>query len=265
MEELKRIYRNGLYSFKGTYGFLKPQVYVMVKIVNPIFQVLFFSLVARHAYGNTDISPFIIGNAFVLCIYNAFFGVGTNLIYERNLGTLKLLIAAPCNKFKLFVTKSNFHILDGMITVFIGLVVGIIFLNVRIPLNSVPKFILCLVAASFTACSMGLFIGSIGLVTRDINLLLNLASMMLMGLSGVNFPVERLPFILVKFSEVLPLTNALKACKLLIGSPIASNSDVINWLIFNELLLGALYCGIAYISLKVMERISKVKATIDVF
>ena len=264
MEELKRLYRSGLYSFKGVYGFLKPQVYILVEVVNPIMQVLFFSLVAKHAYGNKDITPYIIGNAFVLCVYNAFFGVGTNLISERSFGTLKIVIASPSNKFKLLVSKSIFHILDGILTVFIGLLAGIVFFNIRIPLHSLPYFLFCMVSAIFTTCSMGLFVGSMGLVTRDINLLLNLSCMMLMGLSGVNFPTEKLPFILQKISNVLPLTNSLKACRLLISSKAISYSTV-NSLVLKELLLGILYCIIAYLTLRFMERISKQKATIDLF
>lgn len=264
MDELMRMYRNGLYSFKGLYGYLKPQVYILVKVINPIFQVIFFSLVARHAYGNADITPFIIGNAFVLCIYNAFFGVGTNLISERSLGTLKLLIASPYNKFMLFVSKSTFHIIDGIITVIIGLFTGIVLFNLKISVNILPYFILCLLFAMFTACSLGLFIGSIGLVTRDINLLLNLSSMLLMCLSGVNFPIEKLPLLLQKFSAILPLTNALQGCKLLMNSEVIAYK-VINSLLLRELLLGIAYCVLAYITLSIMENLSKRRATIDIY
>lgn len=264
MDKFKRFYRNGLYSFKGLYGFLRPEIYIFVKIINPVFQVLFFSLVARHAYGNMNITPFVIGNAFVLCIWNAFFGVGANLISERSLGTLKILIASPSNKFKLFISKSTFHILDGMLTVFIGLFTGIIFFNIRIPINSIPYFLLSLIVAMFTACSMGLFIGSVGLVTRDINLLLNLASMLLMSLSGVNFSTEKLPPLLKTISNILPLTNALKAVKLIINSNTISYK-IVNMYIFKELLLGVLYCIIAYLTLRFMERMAKNKATLDIY
>lgn len=264
MDSFKRFYRNGLYSFKGLYGFLRPEIYILVEVINPIFQVLFFSLVARHAYGNIDITPFIIGNAFVLCMYNAFFGVGANLISERSLGTLKILIASPANKFKLFVSKSTFHILDGMVTVFIGLLTGIVFLNLKIPVHSIPYFLLSLFAAIFTACSMGLFIGSIGLLTRDINLLLNLSSMLLMSLSGVNFPTEKLPFFLKGISSILPLTNALKASKLLIN-PATISYETINIYILEEFGLGVAYCIIAYFTLRIMENIAKNKATLDIY
>lgn len=264
MDIIKRIYRNGLYSFKGLYGFLQPQVYLLVKVINPIFQILFFSLVAKHAYGDKDITLYIIGNAFILCMYNAFFGVGCNLIDERSFGTLKLIIGSPCNKFNLFITKSIFHILDGIITVVIGLITGIIFFNVRIQINQIPIFALCLLSVIFTACSMGLFIGSIGLVTRDINLLLNLSSMMLMALCGVNFPTEKLPYSLQCFSNILPLTNSLKACRLLINHDIL-NLNAIYFLILKEVCLGIVYCIMAYLALKLMERLAKCRATIDIY
>lgn len=264
MDTIKRMYRNGLYSFKGLYGFLKPQVYLLVKVINPIFQVLFFSLIAKHAYGNKDITPYIIGNAFVLCMYNAFFGVGCNLVDERSFGTLKLIIGSPCNKFSHFISKSIFHILDGIVTVVIGLITGIIFFNVRIPLNVTPIFTLCLLNAIFTTCSMGLLIGSIGLVTRDINLLLNLSSMMLMALCGVNFPTDKLPYFLQYLSNILPLTNALKASRLLtVGGALDLNT--IHLLILKEASLGAAYCIIAYLALKLMERLAKCRATIDIY
>ncbi len=264
MDSLVRLFRNGLYSFKGLYGYLRPEIYVLVKVINPIFQVLFFSLVARHAYGNIDITPFVIGNAFVLCMYNAFFGVGVNLVSERSMGTLKILIASPANKFKLFVSKSTFHVLDGTLTVFIGLLTGIIFLNIRLPLHIMPHFLLALIVAMFTACSMGLLIGSIGLITRDINLLLNVSSMLLMALSGVNFPTEKLPFFLEKLSGILPLTNALKASKLLINSTIIPY-EIVGMYILKELILGVFYCIIAYITLKIMEGLAKHRATLDIY
>lgn len=261
---IERAYRNGLYTFKGLFGFLKPEVYVLVKVVNPIFQVLFFSLIAKHAYGNADITPFIVGNAFVLCMYNAFFGVGCNLINERGCGTLKLLIGSPCNKFNVFITKSSFHIIDGIITVLIGLFTGIIFFNIRIPINTLPYFIVCLILAIGTACSMGLLVGSIGLITRDINMLLNLSSMILMSLCGVNFPIEKLPVALRYISNVLPLTNALKASKLLLNGGAIDYGEV-NSLLLNELTLGIAYCIIAYVSFRVMEKLAKSKATIDIY
>lgn len=262
MDAIKRIYRNSLYSFKGLYGFLQPKIYVLVKVVNPVLQVLFFSLIAKHAYNGQDITPYIIGNAFVLCSMNAFFGAGCVMIGERGSGTLKNIIASPSSKFIIFTSKGLFHIIDGGITVAIGIITGIIFLNVRIPLNDLPMFIFVVLVSMFTACAMGLLIGSIGLITRDINLLLNVASMSFMALSGVNFPVDTLPHGLQFLSNVLPLTHCIKAAQILI---IDGSFKGIGILVAKEAIIGVCYCLLAYIVFKAMERIAKMKATIDIY
>ncbi len=264
MESLQRLYRNGLYAFKGIYGFLEVKIYFLVKILNPILQVLFFSMIAAHAYQGQDITPYIIGNAFVLCSSNAFFGAGCTLIAERSYGTLKNIIAAPYNKFGIFVSKAMFHVLDGGLTVAVGIVAGVVFLGLRIPVECIPKFILIVAVAMFTACAMGLLIGSIGLITRDINLLLNVASMLLMALSGVNFPVDRLPMALQYVSKALPLTHALEASRNLmhLGS---EASGAINGLIAREFIIGIIYCMAAYLLFKFMETMAKRRATIDIY
>lgn len=260
MNRIKRIYRNALYSFKGLYGFLEPKTYILVKIINPVFQVLCFSMIARHSYGNVDISPYVVGNAFLLCTINAFFGVGSVLIQERQLGTLKLIVASPSSRFTAFTSKSVFYILDGIITVIIGLVTGVVCFGVRIDAQCIPAFIICLAAAVFSTCAMGLLIGSIGLITRDINLLLNVSSMILMCLSGVDFPIEKLPAMLKLFSGIFPLTNVLKASKILM----AGNINVMPY-ILREISIGVIYAIVAFILFKVMEKLSIKKALIDLY
>ncbi|MDT8716000.1 ABC transporter permease [Clostridium sp. 19966] len=264
MEELKRAYRNGFYSFKGLFGFLRPQVYILLQVVNPILQVICFSLMAKYAYGDRDITVYVLGNAMVLCYYDAFFGVGNNLITERSYDTLKLLLASPSSTYKLVFTKGSFYIVNAFFMVLVGICTGVLLFNLRISATAIPYLLLCLICAIFTACSMGMFIGAIGLVTRDINLLLNLCSNLLMCLCGINFPTEKLPLILRYISNVLPLTNALKAAKYIIENAALDYSKV-NYYIFREFILGTLYCVIAYITIKFMEKLSKVKATIDIF
>lgn len=261
MEELKRFFRSGLYSFKGIFGFLKPEIYILVKVINPIFMVIFFSLIASHAYNTKDITPWVVGNAFVLCMYNAFFGVGTELIAERSFGTLKILIASPTNKFTALLSKTLFHIVDSLITVFIGLTTGYIIFNAKIPFDKLHIFFLLLLAAMFSACTLGLFVGSIGLISRDINLLLNISSMMLMALSGVNYPIEKLPWIFQKVSYIMPLTRSLKGTRMLLNN----NLSTVYRLLVGEIVLGIIYSLLGYILLKFMEAMARKKATLDIF
>lgn len=261
MENIRRFFRSGLYSFKGLFGFLQPKIYILVKVINPIFMVIFFSLIASHAYNTKNITPWVIGNSFVLCMYNAFFGVGTELIGERSYGTLKILIASPANKFVVLLSKTTFHILDSLITVLIGLATGYILFNARIPIDTLPLFFLLILAAMFSACTMGLLVGSIGLITRDINLLLNISSMMLMALSGVNYPIEKLPSIFQKISYIMPLTHSLEGARMLINNDFSK----VYTLLSTELIIGIVYAILGYLFLKITENIARKNATLDVF
>lgn len=262
MDLIKRVYRNALYTFKGLYSSVSVVTFILFKVMNPVLQVLFFSLVAAHAYGRDNIMPYIIGNSFVLCSSNAFFGAGATLIAERSMGTLKNIIAAPCNKFEVFTSKGLFHIIEGLFTVIIGFITGIVFLNLKFSVSYIPVMLLIILVSMFSACSMGLLIGSIGLLTRDINLLLNMAAMSLMALCGVNFPVERLPIALRYLSNILPLTHGLKGARVLMEG---GGSSTIYSLIITELVIGVAYCIIAYITFSIMERMAKIKSTIDIY
>ena len=88
--------------------------------------------------------------------------------------------------------------------------------------------------------------------------------MLLMSLSGVNFPIEKLPPFLKGISNILPLTNALKAVKLIINTNTISY-EIVKIYILKELLLGVVYCIIAYLTLKFMEKMAKNRATLDIY
>lgn len=262
IQALGRFKRQSVISFKALFGWLDPKIYILVKVINPIFQVLFFSLVAGYVYNTKDLSPWIIGNSFLLCVYNAMFGIGMTLLSERFIGTLKLIIASPANKFSVFVGRSTIHIFDATITVTIGLIAGFVFFGFRIPIYQLGWFFLTILVAMFAACGLGLFIGCIGLITRDINLLLNISSMLLLSLSGANFPIERLPIFLQKVSSILPLSRTIKVARLLVNDV---NISLCSRLLYEEAFIGIIYIVAGYFLLKLMEKIAIQKAALDIY
>lgn len=262
IEALGRFRRQSIISFKALFGWLDPQIYLLVKVINPIFQVLFFSLIAGYVYNTKDLTPWVIGNSFLLCIYNAMFGVGMTIRAERFFGTLKLVIASPANKFSVFVGRSTMHIFDATITVIIGLITGYILFGLRIPSYQLGWFFLTIIIAMFAACGLGLFIGSIGLITRDINLLLNVSSMLLLSLSGANFPITRLPIFLQKISAILPLSRTIEVARRLVNEV---DISMCSRLLVEEVVIGLIYMVLGFSFLKIMEKIAIKKATIDIY
>lgn len=262
MQSLGRFSRQSLISFKALFGWLDPKIYVLVKVINPVFQVLFFSLIAGFVNNTTDLTPWIIGNSFLLCVYNSMFGVGITLLSERLMGTLKLIIASPANKFSVFVGRGTMHIFDASFTVIIGLITGYVLYGLRIPTYQLGWFFLTIVIAMFAACGLGLLIGCIGLITRDINLLLNISSMLLLTLSGANFPIEKLPIFLQKISYLLPLSRTIKVARFLVNKV---DISICSRLLVEEVVIGIIYIVLGYSLLRIMEKLAIKKATMDIY
>ncbi|WP_234123680.1 ABC transporter permease [Clostridium hydrogenum] len=261
MEALKRFIRQSYYSFMGIAGFFGFTNYLLIKILNPIFNIIFIAFVASNAYETNNISKWVLGSAFLLCTTNAFFGVGAILIYERSFGTLKLIIASPVDKFKIFTSKIVFYILDGIINISVGIIVGYTMFGLRIPVDKFPIFLLTVLVGMFSSCAMGLLIGSIGLITRDINLLLNLSSAILSIFTGANFAVDRLPSFLYNISNIVPLTRVIKASRLLLENKTVGVYSLIG----QEALVGICYLIVGYFVLKFMERSAIKGAKIEIY
>lgn len=261
-ESISRFFVQSWLSFKALFGWVDPTVYFFVKVLNPIFQLIFFCLLAKYSYKASDLSPWVIGNSFLLCIYNCVFGIGNVFVVERYYGTLKMIVAAPSNKFITFFQRGFVHIIDSISTVIIGLVVGSLLFDVSFANVNFPTFFLVLIIAMFSAVGFGLFIGSFGLITSNMNLIMNILAMLLIAFSGANFPVEWLPVMLQKFAYCLPITRSIKAANLLTqgyGLP-----EVYS-LIGQEILLGIIYVTAGYFLMQMTEAISKKKASLDIY
>ncbi|MGL4798169.1 MAG: ABC transporter permease [Cellulosilyticaceae bacterium] len=264
MEMIGRLYRNGLYTYKSLYGGMDLKSFLCYAVMNPVLQVVFFSLIATEAYGEANIAPYVIGNALILITHSAFFGVGSVFVAERFMGTIKSLVTSPVNKFSIFVSKLVFYILEGLRSIGIGLLTGVLFFGVRLEWQVMGLFLITVVVVAFSACAMALAVGSLGLVTRDLNLIMNLMSMGLLALTGANFPVEWLPLGLRQIGEILPVTHGLKVIHMLL-EPETLKMGMVYQQLGLELLIGISYCVIAYIVFRVFERMARVEATLDIY
>ncbi len=261
-DEVGRFFRQSILSFKALFGWLDPKIYILVKIINPVFQLIFFCLLAKHAYKVSDVTPWVVGNALLLCTYNAMFGVGTVLLDERSFGTLKTVIASPSSKFLVFTGRASMHVFDAALTVIIGFSAGAAAFGVSFKGVNILLLILVILTAMFSASGMGLLIGSLGLRIRDMNLVLNISAMGLLALSGANFPIDRLPLILQKLSYAIPLTRSVKAARLVMSG---EGLYTIGGLILGEILIGTAYLLLGYILLRIMETLARKTASLDIY
>lgn len=262
MDMIKRFFRKAVISYKALFGVLNIQAYVLIKLIGPMLHLIFFALVARYAYQTTDLTPWIIGNAMVLTYFNALFGVGAQMTGERMMGTLKILIASPANSLGIFLPRSILHTIDAVITVSFGLLAGALFFGFRIPLGQVPAFYAVILVGAFSAMCFGLFISSAGLLTRDLNMVLNVASMTLLTVTGANVAIERLPIWLRWAPDWLPLSRSIALGRIVQqGGSLTGHMD----LLVGELLIGGLFALAGYAMFRGIERIAVRRGTLDLY
>lgn len=259
---MKRFFQQSYLSFKALFGWVDPASYLFVKIITPIFQLVFFCMLADFLYTGKDIAKYVAGNAIILCSYNCIFGVGNILREERYFGTLKNTVAALANTLSNFLNKIIIHIFDSLVTVFISLLAGIFIFNADFSAINIPAFILIILCGIFSAACMGLLLASFGLITDSMNLILNIISVMFLVFTGANYPIEKLPAMLKPVSYLLPLTRSIALTKkLLAGESLIRNLS----LFFGEFIIGVIYLVLGYIILRYCEKIAIKKGSLDIF
>jgi ABC-2 type transport system permease protein len=256
------IIRQSIMSFKALFSWIDPKEYILLRIINPLLQLTFFCLFAKYVFNTSDITPWVIGNSFLLCTTNVFFGMGYILQDERFFGTLKIIMVAPMSKFLIFVGRGLIYAANSLFTVVIGLVFGSLVFGVSFKNINLLMFFLIILIAMFASSGLGLLISSFGLITRDINLILNTGSVMLLALTGANFPISELPVFLQKISYCIPITRSIEAGKIMLKH---GDMSVVQNLIFQEFLVGVIYTVLGYLMLRVMDYMSRTKATLDIY
>lgn len=257
-----RFFRIAFTSYRALFGWFTLKVYIVTKLINPIFQVVFYALLAGYANQSNDIAPFVIGNAILLCYRNAMFGVANNLAMERMFGTLKLNFLAPIKKITLFMGYGFTHVIDGLINILIGFIAGIYIFHLDMSSLNWGLFFLTLLVSVFATIGLGLLVGCLGLVITDMNLIANLMGMSLILFSGANFPITRFPEGLRTICYSIPMTRGIEASRLLYrGAGFAE----IQSLLVQECLLGLAYILIGVCLLRTMETLAAKKASVELF
>ncbi|WP_059172104.1 ABC transporter permease [Bacillus sp. FJAT-27445] len=213
METIQRFLRHSLLSYRALFGWLDPKVYILVMVGMPLSQLLFFSFLVKHVYDGVDLAGYIGANALLLCVMNSVFGITSVITSDRSMGTLQLVMAAPANKPAMFLARSLAHVANGLFTACIGLIFGILLFDISITLEAAGALALVWAVSIFSACGLGLIIGSFCLWTPSMHLLTNLLASILLLLSGANYPQAVMPHALQFIAQFMPLTRGVKLTK----------------------------------------------------
>jgi ABC-type polysaccharide/polyol phosphate export permease len=108
----------------------------------------------------------------------------------------------------------------------------------------------CILLISVTTCGLGLLLGSLSLIMRDVFTIANTVYYLLLVLCGINFAVSRLPAWAQAISYSLPMTRGVAAARQAVAG--ASLRDVIG-LLAGEAAVGAIYVAIGYALFRWLE------------
>src|SRR5579859_4687892 len=256
-----QIFWDGAYlSYIALFHWLEPMTYVASKIMMPLAQLLFFSLLGSYATGDASRSFYVIGNAVQLTAVNGIFGVTFSIGGDRNSGTLPYLFATPANRFVLFVGRAFMHILDGMFGIVLGLAWGVLLLGLDLSKTDPLALALIILVTTFSTSGLGLLLGCTSLMTLNAIFINNTFYFVLLIFSGANLNLATMPVWIQTASRFIPLSRGIAAARLVIAG--ASLADV--WpLIFHEFLIGVVYVLVGYTMFRTFEYQAKLRGTLE--
>lgn len=259
---MKSFFKMSYLDFKGHLGPFQLEEFLSLNALYPFLTLTFYCLLAKYAYQTQDLTQWVIGNAYLLCTNICIFSLGISFYGERSNGRIRSIICAPFSKLRFMIQKSLFPCMVCVVTTMIGFLAGGVLF--QIPFENIHWgiFVIILITAMMGACALGLFIGTFGLLTDQMHLVLNTMSFVLLIFTGSNFPVSQLPFWGKIISQLLPLSRSIEAVKLLL-------SNDVNHKLF-EYLIGEFFVCICYFILAAAmvyfsERMAMKRGTIELF
>jgi ABC-2 type transport system permease protein len=253
-------WHGGLLSYGMLFNWARPSIYIPTLIGGPTFQLLFFAALGSYASGRSP-AYFAIGNAVQVSALAGVFGMTMAIANERWFGTLPAILATPANRVALFSGRFLPFLANALFVSVYAFVVGVLFLGVRIQLESLGVVALALIVTVFSCTAIGALQGSISLRLRDGLFGANLLMMAFLIFCGVNVPVAELPGWMQVISQILPFTHGLEAVR---QAADGAGLSQVAGLIGIELGIGVAYAVAAFFLFSFLERSSRANATLDV-
>jgi ABC-2 type transport system permease protein len=251
----------GLISYRALFNWVRPSVYIPSMLGAPLFQIVFFTELGRFSR-TEDAQFFTIGNAVQVCAMSCLFAMGMAIANERYYDTLGPLLATPANRAAIFLARTWPVMLSGLFTSLFGLGVGEVLLGLRLPGTTFLAILVVLLVSVASCTAFGVLLGAIGLQTREVILLANVAYFLMLLLCGVAVPRDVLPGWLSALGSGLPLTHGIAAAdKLASGASLAQ----VSGLIATEAIIGACYATVGYGSLRILEWTSRSRGNMQAF
>lgn len=255
---MRVLFASAYYSYRGLFVWLTPEMFVAQKVLIPLGEVAFFSLIGAFG-GAQPLSFYLIGNAIVVASTAATF-ITIAIAEERGMGTLTYLAASPANRLALFFGRSGVHLVEGMLHVGIAFAWAALAFGLQVDPSAWAGLALAVVAATLSVSGLGLLMGGIAYVMLDANILANAVVFLLLLVSGANIPPSELPAPLAALGQALPLSRSIEAARLLAGG--AQLPEALP-LLAGDLLVGFGYGAAGFLLFQALEVQARRRGTLE--
>ncbi len=257
---LRIFFIGGLTAYRGLINWLSPWIFVPTLVVAPIFQILLFVYIGRSAGVQSD-EFYVIGNAVQYASIPCLFSMTNAIAGERYQQTLAYILVSPAGRLPLFLGRALPVICNAMLVAAFSLVVSALILRIDIAPSAWAPIGLVIAVAAFSCTGLGLICAAIGLRVRETAVLNNVLFGLLLIFTGANVPIDQLPGWMQAISNSVPLTHGIEAARDVANG--ASIGDV-SGLIGTEFVIGVIYAVLGYQALRLMERESRKRASIQI-
>jgi len=258
---VRRFFSQALLYHKGRTAAFNLAEFLCFDAGYPIITLIFYCLLASYSFQTTDLTHWVIGNAFLMCTNTCVFGLGGIFNGERYYGRLRSIVASPCNKLALVLANGVFPTIFATAAVAGGFIVGGIVFKIDFSGINLGLAALAIICAMLGATGLGLLLAVFGLISDSMHLILNVVSYILMIFTGAEFPISQLPLWGQWLSRVLPLTHSIEAMNVLFGR---SEGNFYR-LLLAELGIAIFYMIIAWAALRGAELACRKSGKFDLF
>jgi len=258
---VRRFFSQALLYHKGRTAAFNLAEFLCFDAGYPIITLIFYCLLASYSFQTTDLTHWVIGNAFLMCTNTCVFGLGGIFNGERYYGRLRSIVASPCNKLALVLANGVYPTIFAMMAVTGGFIVGGIVFKIDFSGIHLGLAALTILCAMFAATGFGLLLAVFGLISDSMHLILNVVSYILMIFTGAEFPIAQLPLWGQWLSRILPLTHSIEAMNVLFGKSEGS----IACLLLSELGVAIFYIIFAWAALRGAELACRKNGKFDLF
>jgi ABC-2 type transport system permease protein len=155
------------------------------------------------------VAPGIIAMVVMMALMT---GLPHAISYEKDIGTLDGMLAAPINRLSIILGKVMAQTIRGMIQGFIILILAVVLFGVVIVGNILLVIFLILLTV-FSFVGLGILITSFTENEETATMVMMTLMFPMMFLSGVFFPLQQMPWYMQGIAHFLPLTYATTALR----------------------------------------------------